>query len=123
MLCVMLYLGATPGWVRQILRLKKFFSKRGWRRKKGPSPHPILIALHLCVVLIEHDDNLGHVVELRDGTKVSQSSLPLCILGFLPNTRRSKAMPGSLRMGSGTRRTEKACRKKKKNMRRKVKEC
>lgn len=125
MLCVMLYLGATPGWIRQILRLKKFFPKRGRRRKKGPCPHPIPLAPHLCVVLIEHDDNLGHVVELRDGTKVSQSSLPLCILGFLPNTRRSKAMlaKGVWGWAGGQGEQRKLARKKKKNMRRRVKEC
>lgn len=60
----MLHLDTTHNWIPQILRIRKFFPKRGWRRKKGPSPRPALLAPHLGVVLIEHDDNLGHVVEL-----------------------------------------------------------
>lgn len=73
--------------------MRKFFPKRGWRRKKGPSSHPAQLAPHPGVVLIEHDDNLRHVVELWDGTEISQSSLPLCILGFLPNGRRGGPGP------------------------------
>lgn len=124
MLCVMLYVGATPGWIWQILRLKQFLPKRGWRRKKGPSPHPILLAPHLCVVFIEHDDNLGHVVELWDGAKVSQSSLPLCILGFLPNTRRSKAMLAKGVWGwADGQEDQRKLAGKKKSLRRRVREC
>lgn len=39
--------------------------------------------MNLIVVLIEHDNNLGHVVELRDGAEVVHSSLPLRILLLL----------------------------------------
>jgi hypothetical protein len=83
-------------------------------RKKGPSLHPTFFASHLGIVLIKHDNNLSHVVELRDGTKISQSSLPLCILGLLSNTKRGKPVPKDEELGNGqgNRRKEKACRKK-----------
>lgn len=64
MFSIMLHLGTTPNWILQNLSIKKLFPKRGWRRKKGASPHPALLAPHPCVVFIKHDDNLGHVVEL-----------------------------------------------------------
>lgn len=41
---------------------------------------------NLIVVLIEHDNDLGHVVELRDGAEVIHSSLPLRILLLLSHT-------------------------------------
>lgn len=95
-------------------KAKPVFSKRGWRRKKEPSPHPILLAPHLCVVFIEHDDNLGHVVELRDGTKVSQSSLPLCILGFLSNTKRRQCLPRVSGDGQRDKKTKESLQREKK---------
>lgn len=100
-------------WIPQILRMRKFFPKRRWRRKKGPSPHPARLAPHPGVVLIEHDDNLRHVVELWDGTEISQSSLPLCILGFLPNARRGGPGPKDEGVSEWAGRQEEACSEKK----------
>lgn len=41
-------------------------------------------ALHLIVVLVQHDDNLGHVVQFRDGAEVIHGALPLLVLLLLP---------------------------------------
>lgn len=38
---------------------------------------------HLIVVLIQHDDNLSHVVELGDSTEVIHGTLPLLVVLLL----------------------------------------
>lgn len=38
---------------------------------------------YLVVVFIQHDDNLSHVVELRDSTEVIHGTLPLLVLLLL----------------------------------------
>lgn len=87
----MLCISATPSWILQIIRISKFFFLIEFKRRGLPLISHLL-APHLCVVLIKHDDNLGHVVKLWDGTKIIQSSLPLCILGLLPNAKRGKPL-------------------------------
>lgn len=44
---------------------------------------------NLIVVLIEHDDNLGHVVEFGDGAEVIHGSLPLLVLLLLSQTQNT----------------------------------
>lgn len=41
---------------------------------------------HLIVVLVQHDDNLSHVVELGDSTEVIHGTLPLLVLLLLLHT-------------------------------------
>lgn len=38
---------------------------------------------HLVVVLVEHDNNLGHVVQLWDSTQIVHGSLPLLVFVLL----------------------------------------
>lgn len=59
----MLCLSATPSWILQIIRISEVFFLIEVKRRGLPLiPH--LLAPHLCVVLIKHDDNLGHIVKL-----------------------------------------------------------
>lgn len=70
--------GAFEGGSDQILRQIFFFLllklESGGRR-----------ASHLVVVLVQHDDNLGHVVEFGDGAEVIHGTLPLLVLLLLPH--------------------------------------
>lgn len=43
--------------------------------------------LYLIVVLIQHDDNLSHIVEFRDSTEVIHGTLPLLVLLLLSQTQ------------------------------------
>lgn len=43
---------------------------------------------HLVVVLVEHDNNLGHVVQLWDSTQIVHGSLPLLVFVFLIYTHK-----------------------------------
>ncbi len=45
---------------------------------------------YLIVVLIQHDDNLSHVVEFRDSTEVIHGTLPLLVLLLLSQTHRHR---------------------------------
>lgn len=60
----MLHLDTTHNWIPQILRIRKFSPKGVGGERRGPLLVLPFLAPHLGVVLIEHDDNLGHIVEL-----------------------------------------------------------
>lgn len=53
-------------------------------------------APHLVVVLVQHDDNLGHVVEFRDGAEVIHGTLPLLVLLLLPHQTHTESPPLTL---------------------------
>lgn len=44
--------------------------------------------LYLIVVLIQHDDNLSHIVEFRDSTEVIHGTLPLLVLLLLSHKQK-----------------------------------
>lgn len=46
--------------------------------------------LYLIVVLIQHDDNLSHIVEFRDSTEVIHGTLPLLVLLLLSQRQKLK---------------------------------
>lgn len=54
---------------------------------------------HLVVVLIEHDDDLCHVVEFRDGSQVVHGSLPLLVLLLLRHRKDGSAQTQRAKLG------------------------
>lgn len=57
-------------------------------KERETDPHLLQKHTHhyLVVVLIQHDNYLGHVVEFRNGTKVVHCPLPLLVLLLLSHT-------------------------------------
>lgn len=54
-----------------------------------PYYHQQLRKHYLIIVLVEHDDNLSHVVEFRHGTEIIHGTLPLLIVLLLLHTNKS----------------------------------